>query len=143
MEKHLRQSVVIQNRPGAGTLVGIRAAKDEPADGYTLLATGDAITLLPHIQQDPGYKIEDFTGIGIMARLPLVMVVPKNSPYKNVNEYISALATRRWFTPGLASPCRPISRPNFSCKLLASKYSMHLTKAARRHCPMYRQAVFR
>ena len=55
MTEKLGQQVIVENRPGAETLLGTRVAKDAPADGYTILGQANSFSLLPHIWLDPGY----------------------------------------------------------------------------------------
>ena len=71
MSEQLGQPVIVENRPGADGLLGIRAVKAAPADGYTLLATSNTIVLLPAGRNDTGYDpTRDFAGVGPLIRLP-------------------------------------------------------------------------
>jgi tripartite-type tricarboxylate transporter receptor subunit TctC len=89
MSEKLGQAVVIDNRPGADSLVGIRHVKASPADGYTLLSTGATIMLQPTVKKDPGYDLlKDFTGVGPMARSPAIMVVAKDRPEKSLSDFV-------------------------------------------------------
>lgn len=90
MAKDLGQPVVIENRPGADGMLGIRAVKAAPADGYTLLAAANTVAQLPAFRKDPGYELEkDFTGIGMMNRAPLLLVGVPNQASKSLAELIS------------------------------------------------------
>nr|WP_142820062.1 tripartite tricarboxylate transporter substrate-binding protein [Rhodoferax sediminis] len=63
MSERLGQPVVIENKPGADGLLGIRYVKSQPADGYTVLASAGTIAIQPAVKQDPGYDLmKDFTG---------------------------------------------------------------------------------
>ena len=87
----LKQSVIVENRAGGDGLIGIRAVKAAPADGYTLLATAGTIALQMAVRAEPGYDlIKDFTGIGLMGRSPYLMVVAPTSSYKTLGEYVAA-----------------------------------------------------
>lgn len=89
MSEKLGQAVVIDNRPGADSLVGIRHVKGSPPDGYTLLSTGATILLQPTVKKEPGYDLlKDFTGVGPMARSPAVMVVSTSRPEKSVADFV-------------------------------------------------------
>jgi tripartite-type tricarboxylate transporter receptor subunit TctC len=89
MSERLGQPIVIDNRPGADSLVGIRHVKSSPPDGYTLLSTGATIMLQPVVKKDPGYDLlKDFTGVGSTARSPALMVVPTSSPEKSLAEFV-------------------------------------------------------
>lgn len=90
MSEKLGQPVVIDNRPGADSLVGIRHVKSAPADGYTLLSTGATIMLQPVVKKDPGYDLlKDFTGVGSMARSPAIMVVATDRPEKSLTNFVT------------------------------------------------------
>jgi tripartite-type tricarboxylate transporter receptor subunit TctC len=90
MSETLKQSVVVENRAGGDGLIGIRAVKSAPADGYTILATSGTIALQPAIKQDAGYDVlKDFTGIGLMGRSPFLLVVPANSPDKTMADFMA------------------------------------------------------
>jgi tripartite-type tricarboxylate transporter receptor subunit TctC len=90
MSDKLGQPVIIDNKAGADGLLGIRYAKTQPADGYTVLATAGTIAIQPALKQDPGYDpVKDFTGIGPMVRSPLLMVVGPGQPDKTLNDFIA------------------------------------------------------
>jgi tripartite-type tricarboxylate transporter receptor subunit TctC len=83
--------VIIENRPGAGTLVGTQAAAKAAPDGYTLLAGVNASmsvnpSLFKNLPYDP---IRDFTGVGMLVEFPFVLVASKNFPAKSVEELIA------------------------------------------------------
>lgn len=89
MAKDLKQPVIVENRPGADGLLGIRAVKAAPADGYTILAAANTVAQLPAFKKDPGYELEkDFTGIGMMNRAPLLMVGPPAQPSQTLQELV-------------------------------------------------------
>ena len=88
--ERLGQTVVIDNRPGAGNNIGTEIATKAAPDGYTWFLTNPAnainATLYPNL---PFNFLHDMApGAGIM-RVPNVMIVPKNSPAKNVQEFIA------------------------------------------------------
>ena len=66
MSEKLGQQLIIDNKPGADTIVA--TSKEQPADGYTILAQTVGFSTLPYIRTDPGYTLKDFTGIGMMSR---------------------------------------------------------------------------
>jgi tripartite-type tricarboxylate transporter receptor subunit TctC len=83
--------VVIENRPGAGTMVGTEAAAKAAPDGYTLLAGVTASmavnpSLFKNLRYDP---IRDFTPVGMLAEFPFVLVVSNNFPAHSVKELIA------------------------------------------------------
>ena len=104
LSTQLGQPVVIENRTGAGTLVGTAAAAKAAPDGYTLLAGLTANmavnpSLFANLSYDP---IRDFTPLGMMAEYPFVLVVNKDFPAHSVKELI-ALAKEKPGTINFAS----------------------------------------
>jgi tripartite-type tricarboxylate transporter receptor subunit TctC len=87
----LGQSVVVENRPGAGgTLGASQVAKSEP-DGYTLLVVSTGHVVNPALYANLSYDtLGDFAGVTPLAALPSVLVVGAGSPIKNVAELIAA-----------------------------------------------------
>ena len=86
----LGQPVVIENRGGAGGNVGAECAAKQPSDGYTLmLATSSHLVnpvLYGRVAYDP---IKDFTPVALLIRMPSLLIVPNDSPAKNVAELIA------------------------------------------------------
>ncbi len=84
------QTVVVENRPGAGGTIGADAASKSAADGYTLLlATSSTHSIGPAINPKIPYNAEtDFTPIAYVASSPNVVVVPNTLPVKTMRELI-------------------------------------------------------
>ena len=84
------QTVVVENRPGAGGTIGADAASKSVADGYTLLlATSSTHSIGPAINPKIPYNAEtDFTPIAYVASSPNVVVVPNSLPVKTMRELI-------------------------------------------------------
>lgn len=91
LEKTLGQTIVVENKPGGGTAIGASAIARAKPDGYTV-GTADSGTLAfnPSLYKKLTYDPAKFTYIGGLARFPLVLAVPANSRFKNVNELIEA-----------------------------------------------------
>jgi tripartite-type tricarboxylate transporter receptor subunit TctC len=90
MAEKLGKQVLVENRAGADTLVGARFAKDQPADGYTVLAQANCFTLLPEMRADAGYDaLKDFTRIGFLSRVPFIMEVPVSEPSNSIKEFVA------------------------------------------------------
>jgi len=87
-----KQPVVIDNKPGASTIIGTDAVAKAAPDGYTLLLSGStSYTVNPALRAKLPYDpMKDLAPIAIVARTPLVLVVNGNSPWKSVNELIAA-----------------------------------------------------
>ena len=72
----LGQSVVVENRPGAGTVVGTEAVATAQKDGHTFLGTAaTTFSTNPHTTKNICYRLEDFAPISLLARVPFVFVV--------------------------------------------------------------------
>ena len=89
MEPLLGQVLVIENRPGAGAIVGTTAVRNAAPDGYTLLFTGtSALSVVPHMKKVP-YKMDDFIPIGTLSATSLIVVAPVGAPFKTLAEMIA------------------------------------------------------
>ena len=85
------QTVVVDNRPGAGGTIGADAASKSPADGYTLLlATSSTHSIGPAINPKIPYNAEaDFTPIAYVASSPNIVLVPMSSSARSMREFIA------------------------------------------------------
>jgi len=91
----LGQQVIVENRPGASSLVGTQLVAKSAPDGYTLLAMANTFTSVPAVIANPGYDpIKDFTGVTLTCKVAQVLVVNPALPVKTVKELI-ALARMR------------------------------------------------
>ena len=84
------QPFVVENRPGAGTNIGIEAAVRAPADGYTLLLVPGSVSVNATLNTKLPFKfISDIVPIAMISELPLVMEVNLEVPAKTVPEFIA------------------------------------------------------
>jgi len=91
----LGQQIIVENRPGASSLVGTQYAAKSAPDGYTLLAMANTFTAVPAVIANPGYDpVKDFTGVSMTCKVAQVLVVTPTLPVKSVSELI-ALAKAR------------------------------------------------
>lgn len=92
MGEILKQPVIIDNRPGAGTTIGTAAAAKAAPDGYTLvLGSLASHAVSPHLYAKPGYDaIADFTPVGTIGVVPMVLIVAKESPYADLRSLVDA-----------------------------------------------------
>lgn len=89
MSEKLGQPITVENRPGADTIVATRYVKEQPADGYTILAQSLNFSTGPYIKSDPGYTLKDFTAVGTMTRVPFLLLVGADSPVRTVADYVA------------------------------------------------------
>ena len=91
VSKQWGQSVVVENRPGAGGVIASQAVVTSPPDGYTLImvASGHATNplLYPKIPYD---TFKDFTPISLLASSPNILLVRADSPFKTLADLIAA-----------------------------------------------------
>ncbi len=80
MSSQLGQPVIVDNRAGGEGLIGLRAVKTAPADGYTLLAVSSAFSQALVLKQEPGYEAKEFVAVGGMNDAPMLMVGPVSQP---------------------------------------------------------------
>lgn len=83
---------IVENRSGAGTLVGTEMVAKATPDGYTLLLTTVAHAVNPSIHATLPYRtIEDFAPVGLAAKAPLVLIVNKSLPAQTLPEFLAYL----------------------------------------------------
>ncbi|MFT4190914.1 MAG: tripartite tricarboxylate transporter substrate binding protein [Comamonas sp.] len=97
LQAQLGQSVVVDNRPGASTLIGANAVARSAADGYTLLVSGSSTyTVVPALRQDVPYDpLKDFDLLAVVADAPMVLVVRPDAPYAALPELLAAAKADR------------------------------------------------
>jgi len=90
----LGQSVVVENRPGAGSVIGTDLVAKAPPDGYTLLVVAASVTMSPSLYKLPFDPVRDLAPISQLTSLPNILVVHPSLPVKSVKELISFVKTR-------------------------------------------------
>ena len=90
MSESLGQTVIVDNRPGAGSLNGIEIVANAAPDGYTLLGVAASYTINPALHKKlPFDPIRDFAPITQLATLPHLLVVHPSVPVNSVKELIA------------------------------------------------------
>ena len=103
----LSQTVIVENRAGAGGLVGTDYASKQAADGYTLLVSHASVHIYAAATRKvmPFDPVDDFTHMGMLVEAPMVLLVRAQSPFQNLAQYVTAAKTRpvRYGTSGIGS----------------------------------------
>lgn len=94
--ERLKQSIVVENRPGANGAIGSEAVARAPADGYTLVwVTADTHAINPHVYPKLTYDPrKDFVAVGIVGYFPYALVVNPAFPANSVAEFVAEAKKR-------------------------------------------------
>jgi tripartite-type tricarboxylate transporter receptor subunit TctC len=120
-----KQPVIVNNRPGAGTVVGAGMVAKSPGDGYTLYMTTAAHTISASLYKSLPYDpVKDFAPIDLTSVVPLVLVTNPVVPAKNLQELLALARAKPGMTfasPGNGSP------QHLTGALLKSKANLDIT----------------
>lgn len=90
LQEALGQTVIIDNRPGAGASIGTDLAAKAPPDGYTILETpGAALTVNPQLMKVPYDPVRDLMPVAMLTRAVLVFAVNAKSPIQTVKDLVT------------------------------------------------------
>lgn len=91
MSQDLGQTVIVENKPGAGTVIGTDTVAKSAPDGTTILIATFAHAVNPSLRSKLPFDTEKaFDPVVLIGRSPNILVVPANSPYKSVKELVAA-----------------------------------------------------
>ena len=126
----LKQPVIIENRPGANSVIGTGMVAKASADGYTLLdASVQHVMLKPLLGTLAFDPDKDFAAVATISATEMMLVVPAGSRYSSVTELVAAAKSRpgelNFATPGIGSPAH-----------LAGQAFLSATATSARHIPM-------
>jgi tripartite-type tricarboxylate transporter receptor subunit TctC len=125
----LGQSVIVENKPGAGSTIGTDLVAKSAPDGYTLLMVSSTHVISPWLYKSLPYDpIRSFTVVGRLVDSPYVLLVNPKLPVKNVQEYIAYAKTS-------GQPVHFASSGNGSAQHLMGGLFMALTGAPLKHVP--------
>jgi tripartite-type tricarboxylate transporter receptor subunit TctC len=98
LSRELKQTVIVENRAGAGGAVGIGQAARAPADGYTLLMSLSSISILPEadaiLERKPSYQLSQLRPIARFTADPTVLVVRADSPWHDLKEFVDDVRSK-------------------------------------------------
>ena len=90
LSKEWGQSIVVENRPGAGGVVASQALATSPPDGYTLIVVASGHATNPFLYPKLPYDtFKDFTPISLLASSPNILLVRKDSPFKTLADLLA------------------------------------------------------
>lgn len=90
LSKQWSQTVVVENRPGAGGTVASKALTASPPDGYTLIVVASGHATNPYLYSKLPYDtFKDFTPVVLLASSPNILLVPASSPFKTLADLIT------------------------------------------------------
>jgi len=91
----LGQQFIVENRPGAGGVIGQMSVVKSPPDGYTLLLAGGSMAGARYVNANATYDLSrDFTPISLVETSPFVLVINSSLPARNVEEFIALARSR-------------------------------------------------
>jgi tripartite-type tricarboxylate transporter receptor subunit TctC len=120
--KALGQPIIVENKPGAGAVLGTDIVAKAAPDGYTFLISAAGVVSNSMIRKVP-YKDSDLVPVAMIGLAPSVIIVPANSPYKDLKDFVAQSkkgAGLHFSTAGVGST------PHFVEGLLTTKYGAKL-----------------
>jgi len=91
LQEELKQNVIVENRPGASGNLGMVALLQSPADGHTLaMSLTGMLSINPTTYSKAGFTAADMAPVARVMLAPLVLVVPLDSPWKTVQDLVTA-----------------------------------------------------
>jgi len=88
LSQQVGQPVVIDNRPGAGGMVGIEYSARSAADGQTIVIMDPAVVINPVLQEKPLYELKDLATVSVVGSSPLVLVAHPSLPVNDVAQLV-------------------------------------------------------
>lgn len=107
LSQAIGQTVVVENRPGAGGLIGTEYVSKQPADGYSLLVSHASVHIYAAATRNvmPFDPVADFTHMAMLVEAPMVLLVRAQSPYTSLGQYVTTAKTKpvKYGTSGVGS----------------------------------------
>jgi tripartite-type tricarboxylate transporter receptor subunit TctC len=100
------QSVVVENRPGAGGNIGTQVMARAAPDGYSALVNSSTFATNLSLFRNPGYREEDFAAASVVAGTPQLLAVRADGPFRTLADVVETARRRpvTYGTPGVGSP---------------------------------------
>lgn len=141
LSNSLGQQVWVENRVGAGHLIGMTAGAQAESDGYTFLVVTTPYVVMPWLQKKMPYETKDLQPVIWMTSSPFVLVVPPTLPVKNVQELV-ALAKAKPNELNMAS-AGPTTGPHLTGELFRLSAGITVQHVAYRGGPQSETAILR
>ncbi len=106
LSSSIGQPVIVENKPGAGTNIAVRALIESPPDGYTLMLSANALAANASLYQPPPFDPEkDVAPVAQVGRVPVVIATSAGSPYATLGAMVTAAKKTQihYATPGNGS----------------------------------------
>lgn len=96
LRKKVGKPIVVENKPGAGTTIASEYVTRAKPDGYTLFINpGNGLAGNPYLYKNLSHDVlKDFAPVTTLVKLPFVLIVPPNAPYKDVKEFLAAMKAK-------------------------------------------------
>lgn len=122
--KNLNESVVIENKPGASTIIGASYVAKSKPDGHTLLVTSAPHTNNPSLMSNiPFDTVNDFSPICLLAKSPFLLIVKEDSSIRSIEDFVD-LAKKKKLSYGTSGNG---TNDHLSTEMLSSIYQISLT----------------
>lgn len=96
----LGQTVLVENRSGAGSNIGTEAVAHAAPDGYSLLYTTDSLAIAQSLYPRLGYRLDELAPISLVARFPIALLASPTLPATNLQELVALARQRNGLTYG-------------------------------------------
>ena len=125
MSENLNTPIIIENKPGGGSNIGIQQVAKSAPDGYTLLLVSSTFVINPTLYPNPGFDaVKDFSAIALPVSSPNVLVVNPSFPAKDIKEFFAVVKA----APGKYNYASPGAGtgPHLSAELLKLKMNLDI-----------------
>jgi tripartite-type tricarboxylate transporter receptor subunit TctC len=126
LSENIGRPIIIENKPGAGSKIGIQQVAKSAPDGYTLLLVSSTFVINPSLYVDPGFDpVKDFAPVALPVSSPNVIVVHPTFPAKDIKEFFAIIKAN----PGKYDYASPGggTGPHLSAELLKLRMNLEIT----------------